>query len=78
MDHWGDYWRFTTLSARMLFTEFFPENCVMVKAHGNALAAVALLQRLVVEELLPNELEYFDRDYEVIICVRVTKPEQKE
>jgi hypothetical protein len=74
MDRWGDYWRFTTLSARRLFQRLFPADAVRVESHGNVLTAVAFLHGLVAEELRPAELDYRDRDYEVVITVRATKP----
>jgi SAM-dependent methyltransferase len=74
MDHWGEYWRFTSLSAHRLFTEVFPEAGVTVQAHGNVLAALAFLQGLVAEELRREELDYFDPDYEVLITIRAVKP----
>jgi len=78
MDRWGDYWRFTTLSARRLFEEVFPAANVTVEAYGNVLAAIAFLHGLAAEELKPHELEYRDRDYEVVITVRAVKPQADE
>src|SRR4029453_10983902 len=46
MDHWGDYWRFTSLSSRRLFAEVFPSAQVTVEAHGNVLTALAFLHGL--------------------------------
>ena len=74
MDRWGEYWRFTTLSAQRLFAEFFPPECVTIEAHGNVLAAIALLHGLASSELKPLELEHHDPDYEVMITVRAVKP----
>jgi SAM-dependent methyltransferase len=74
MDRWGDYWRFTTLSARRLFEEVFPPGNVTVRAYGNVLAAVAFLHGLSAEELRREELDYHDPDYELIITVRAVKP----
>jgi len=74
MDHWGEYWRFTSLSAHKLFTEVFPAAGVTVQAHGNVLAAMAFLHGLVAEELRQEELDYFDPDYEVLITIRAVKP----
>jgi SAM-dependent methyltransferase len=73
-EHWGDYWRFTSMSARNLFTEFFPEDRVRVDAHGNVLAATAFLQGVAAGELVPRELDHRDPDYEVLITVRAVKP----
>jgi len=74
MDRWGDYWRFTNLSARRLFTEVFPQDHVEVKAYGNVLVAIAFLHGLAVQELKPEELETHDPDYQVLITVRAVKP----
>lgn len=75
--NWGDdwCWALTTQSARLLFEEFFPKTNVQVQAHGNVLAATAFLQGLVVEELRQEELDYQDSEYQVLITVRVVKPE---
>ena len=78
MDHWGEYWRFTSLSAHKLFTEVFPVSHVAVQAHGNVLTAMAFLHGLVSEELRQDELNYFDPDYEVLITIRAVKPLEAE
>jgi len=72
-DRWGDYWRFTTMSARRLFEEFFCAKDVIVQAHGNVFVAVAFLHGLATEELTPEELEFHDPDYQVVITVRAVK-----
>ena len=74
MDRWGDYWRFTTLSANRLFVEVFPSTCVTVKAYGNVLTSSAFLYGLAIEELSQNELNYHDPDYELLIGIRAIKP----
>jgi SAM-dependent methyltransferase len=73
MDRWGDYWRFTTMSARRLFECAFPGGDVRVEAHGNVLVAAAFLYGLSSRELRPEELEQHDPDYEVLITVRAVK-----
>jgi SAM-dependent methyltransferase len=73
IDLWGDYWRFTTRSARRLFEEIFPANGVSVEAYGNVLTAIAFLHGLAVEDLKSRELELHDPDYEVLISVRAVK-----
>jgi SAM-dependent methyltransferase len=73
MDAWGDYWRFTSLSARRMFEEAFPGGSVEVEAHGNVLAAAAFLYGLSSEELHPEERDHFDPDYEVLITIRAVK-----
>jgi SAM-dependent methyltransferase len=73
MDRWGDYWRFTSLSARRVFESGFPQGDVRVEAHGNVLVATAFLQGLSSRELRPDELSHHDPDYEVLITVRAVK-----
>ena len=73
MDRWGDYWRFTTLSARQLFAEAFSPGNVSVESRGNVLAACALLQGLAVEDLRAQELDCDDPDYELLITLRAVK-----
>jgi SAM-dependent methyltransferase len=73
MDRWGDYWRFTSLSARRLFECGFLQGGVRVEAHGNVLVATAFLQGLSSRDLRPDELNYQDPDYEVLITVRAVK-----
>jgi len=74
MERWGDYWRFTTLSAQRLFEEQFPANSITVRARGNVFAAIALLHGLAQEDIDVRKLEYHDPDYEVIITVRAVRP----
>jgi|SRR3990172_8519866 len=74
VDRWGEYWHFTTQSARRLFQEIFPPANVRVEAHGNVLTAVAFLHGLATEELRQEELDYCDPDYEVLVAVRAVKP----
>ena len=73
-DQWGDYWRFTTTSARKVFEEAFPAEEVKVEAYGNLVSATAFLHGLVVEDLLPQELDPRDPDYELLIAIRARRP----
>jgi SAM-dependent methyltransferase len=76
MDRWGDYWRFTDLSARKMFAEVFGAGNIQVATHGNVLAAIGLLQGLCVEDLSEAELDHFDPDYQVTITMRAVKREE--
>lgn len=73
MDRWGDFWRYTTASARRQFEEVFPAEGLEVRARGNVKTAVAFLHGLATEELGPGELERDDPDYELLITVRAVK-----
>src|SRR5262249_33639717 len=74
MERWGDYWRFTTLSARLLLEEVFPPTNVAVEAHGNVYVAIAFLTGLAVEELSRERLDYRDPDYELLSTLRSVNP----
>src|SRR6266496_2805700 len=74
MDRWGDYWRFTSLSARRLFGEAFGVDNVKIETYGNVLAATSFLQGTAADELRREELDHHDPDYEVTITVRAVKP----
>jgi SAM-dependent methyltransferase len=73
MERWGDFWRFTNLSAKRLFEEVFAGGNVEVETHGNALAATAFLQGISREELTAEELNYGDPVYQVIITIRARR-----
>jgi SAM-dependent methyltransferase len=73
MDRWGDFWRFTDLSARMLFEQSFGAGHVAVQAFGNALVATAFIQGIPLEELTPEELAAQDPDYPVSISIRAVR-----
>lgn len=72
-NQWGDYWRFTSLSAKRLFEKAFGEASVDITVHGNVLAATAFLHGVAAQELRPEELNYRDPDYEMTIAIRATK-----
>jgi hypothetical protein len=74
IDPWGEYWHFTTQSLERLFQEMYPADNLHIATCGNVLTAIAFLHGLAAEELQPEELEYVDRDYEVVITIRAIKP----
>ena len=74
-DEWGDYWRFTSDSARRLFTDGFGDDApVEVTSYGNVLAATAMLHGLAAEEVGSARLHDRDRDFEVLIGVSARRP----
>ena len=74
-DTWGEYWRFTSLSAQLLFEEAFYVGNVSVHSYGNVLTAISFLEGLACEDLKPSDLDARDRSYEVLIAVRAVKPQ---
>ncbi len=73
MDRWGEYWHFTRLSTQRLFGECFPAGHITVEGYGNVLAATAFLHGLAAEELLQEELNVRDPNYELTLLVRAVK-----
>jgi len=73
MDRWGQYWCFTTKSARRLFEESFTISGVRTEAWGNVLAATAFLQGIAAEELTTEELDHDDPDFETLIGIRAAR-----
>jgi SAM-dependent methyltransferase len=72
-DRWGDFWRMTPDSANRLFAEAFRAEDVAVESYGNVRMAAAYLYGLAAEEIAPSALTEIDRDYPLVICVRVMK-----
>ena len=73
MDRWGDYWRFTTLSAQKTFDEVFGVGNVEVDYYGNCLAAISLIRGVCVEEIQKGKLDGKDGDYQVTITITACK-----
>jgi len=59
MRDWGDWWRFTSASAKRLFEEEYGAENVETEVHGNLVAACALLYGLAQEELKREDLERY-------------------
>lgn len=75
MERWGYYWSFTSSSARRLFGEVFDSPDIRVEALGNIFTAIAFLHGIASGELEPEELDYHDPDYELLLTVRARKSE---
>ncbi|MDR2147155.1 MAG: class I SAM-dependent methyltransferase [Tannerella sp.] len=74
MDRWGDYWRFTDISAKRLFEECFGNANVEIETFGNVLAAKAFLDGLAVEDLPESTLlDAVDKDYQITIGIKAVK-----
>lgn len=74
MDHWGDRWRLTSLSATELFSTVFRPTEVSVVTYGNTLSSICLLEGITAEKLKPRELDVEHEDYQLIVAVRAAKP----
>ena len=70
---WGEWWHYTSRSARRLAEEAFGEGAVEVRSYGNVLSAAGFLYGLAASDLRPEELDAHDRLYEVIVGIRAVK-----
>jgi hypothetical protein len=70
---WGDWWRFTSDSARRLFADVYGPGNVKVQAHGNVLSAACFLYGFAAEELSEQELAHHDPDFELLMTIRAVK-----
>jgi SAM-dependent methyltransferase len=73
MDKWGEYWKFTSLSLRVLFEEVFSPKNVEMQIYGNVLAATCVLHGISATELKSSELSYRDQNFEVVLGLRARK-----
>lgn len=69
LPYWS--WTFSKLSATRLFGEFFED--LDVRAHGNALVAVAFIHGVALEELTREEMDHHEPGYEVCLTLRAVK-----
>lgn len=72
-EEWGEWWHYTSRSARRLAEEAFGEGAVEVRAYGNVLSASAFLYGLAASDLRSEEIEAHDRLYEVVVGIRAVK-----
>lgn len=72
-DAWGQWWHFTSRSARRLAEEAFAPGSVDVQTYGNVLTASGFLYGLATSDLRPEEIDAHDPLYEVVVGVRAVK-----
>ena len=74
MNRWGDYWRFTDLSLKKLFAEYFREENITIQMYGNVFAANVFLQGLALEDIEDKSLlNVRDIDYQVTLGIRAVR-----
>ena len=73
-DRWGEFWRFTEQSlGRLLGEGAFGRANIEVASYGNVLASLAFLEGLCVDDLSPDELDYRDPRYQMLVAGRALK-----
>jgi len=66
-ERWGQYWSFTDQSLIKIYQRLVPEENITITTYGNVKAASAFLYGLSLDELELEDLEYRDRDYQLVI-----------
>lgn len=69
----GDYWRFTTASAKYVFEKFFKEENLTIKAYGNVLTGLNFWIGSTCEEISKEKLDYIDPNFPCLITIRAKK-----
>tara|TARA_B100000073_G_scaffold346719_1_gene358883 strand:- start:1873 stop:2571 length:699 start_codon:yes stop_codon:yes gene_type:complete len=72
MERWGDFWRFTNLSAKKLFEQ---SNFKIEKStiYGNPYACSAQLNGFSIQDIDQSKLFPSEEDYQLLIALLVTK-----
>jgi len=72
-EEFGEWWHYTTRSAKRLAEEAFGAGNVGARSYGNVLSASGFLYGLAASDLRPEELAAHDRLYEVIVALRCVR-----
>ena len=70
----GEWWHFTSMSAKRVTEEIFGAGNVEVETFGNVLSAAAFLFGLGSYDLTVEELRVHDPAFEVVVGIRAVKP----
>lgn len=73
VDEWKFLYSFTEAAIEMILGEVFPQEGLTVDSHGNVLVATAFLYGMAVSELKPQQLDYRDSRFQVIITAKAVK-----
>jgi len=69
----GEWWHFTSMSAKRVTEEVFGPGNVEVESFGNVLAAAGSLYGLGAYDLSPEELAVRDPAFELVVAIRAVK-----
>ncbi len=70
-DH--DFWRFTGAAARYIFQNCFAKDKLKISIYGNIFTNICFLLGISKEEITIDELEYYDKNFPLIVGVRAVK-----
>ena len=68
-----DYWRFTTASARYIFTKFFRKDQIGIYGWGNALLGSNFWLGFAVEDLPKRAFNTYDPNFICGVCIKAVK-----
>lgn len=66
----ADFWRFTTASAKYIFSKYFSKDKLEIRSYGNVLAGLSLWIGLSREELSTKELDFCDPNFPCLITIK--------
>lgn len=69
----GDFWRFTKASIKYLFEKKFAKQNLKIEAFGNVLSVICFMEGVSVEEVKPQELDFRDKDFPLVVCLKAVK-----
>ncbi|QWD89162.1 class I SAM-dependent methyltransferase [Polynucleobacter sp. MWH-CaK5] len=69
----GDYWRFTTASAKYIFEKKFSRDKVLIKSFGNVRSAMLFYAGMAIEDISKSVLDVVDENFPMIIAVKAIK-----
>jgi len=72
-DRWGQYWSFTDKTIRRLFEEHVPKENITTATYGNVKTAACFLYGMASEELVKQDLNYNDPNYQLVVAAIITK-----
>ncbi len=72
-ERWGQYWSFTEMSLKKLFSQFVPEENITIKSFGNVKVVSMFLYGVPLEKINKEDLEYIDNDYQMVITGVIRK-----
>lgn len=70
---YGHFWSFTDMSLRRVFEEAGGIENIDIRVYGNVKTAMSFLYGISIEELRKEDLNYLDKDYQVIIGASIRK-----
>jgi SAM-dependent methyltransferase len=72
---WNRYWYFTPAGVKRVLEELVPSDNIEMAVFGNAFCLLAHCMGLSVAELTGREVNFQDKNFPLLTCAKVVKPE---